>query len=180
MLRDRMQSSADQFDRVVSRHKDAVYRQLLRMCGNREDAEDVLVDSLVRAYQGLDDLRDDESFRAWLVQIGRRTCVRLKQKASQRPIAALPDLEAYGFEIPAATTPEHELFELETKRCVMSAFESLPPIYQEVYRLRELEQRSAEEVAGTLGLTIPALKSRLHRARALVRQALDDQLCEPS
>jgi DNA-directed RNA polymerase specialized sigma24 family protein len=62
------------FDALTRQHKDSVYRQLLRVCGNHEDAEDVLVEALLKAYRHLNQLRDSEAFRAWLAQIGRRVC----------------------------------------------------------------------------------------------------------
>ena len=60
------------FDELAEAHKDAVYRQMIRACGNREDAEDVLVEALLKAYRSLDQLRDQGAFRAWLARIGRR------------------------------------------------------------------------------------------------------------
>src|SRR5450755_1491801 len=60
------------FEDLANQHKDAVYRQLMRACGNREDAEDVLIEALLKAYRNLDQLRETGAFRAWLAQIGRR------------------------------------------------------------------------------------------------------------
>ena len=68
------------FEALANQHKDAVYRQLMRACGNREDAEDVLIEALLKAYRNLDQLHESGAFRAWLAQIGRRVCWQLKQR----------------------------------------------------------------------------------------------------
>ncbi len=162
------------FDKLAARHKDAVYRQLFRMCGNHEDAEDVLVESLVSAYKFKDQLKDESAFQAWLAQIGRRTCGRLKKRESLRPFLSMAVLEEEGFQ-PAASdvTPEEAAMEGEMKDCIHRALDGLPEMYRDVYILRDIEGKSAEEAAEELGLTVAALKSRLHRARSMVREKID-------
>lgn len=155
------------FETLANRHKDAVYRQMVRVCGNHEDAEDVLAEALLRAYRFLDQLEDKEHFRAWLATIGRRVCTRLKKKEALAPIIALADLP----DVPAPD-PEPELDLPTLKKAVQDAVDSLPKPYQEVYQLRDLQNLSGEDTAARLGISIPAMKSRLHRARTLVRQAL--------
>ena len=77
---------AQDFESLAAEHKDAVYRQLIRTCGNQEDAEDVLVEALLKAYQHLDQLREHSAFRPWLAQIGRRVCWHLKEREALRPL----------------------------------------------------------------------------------------------
>ena len=76
-------------------------------------------------------------------------------------------------EAAAATDVMDEVLERETKRCVMEAFEALPPHYQDVYRMKDLEGRSLEEIGEALDLSLPNVKSRLHRARSMLRERLD-------
>ena len=66
------------FERLSHQHKDAVYRQMVRVCGNREDAEDVLIEALLKAYRSLGDLAAPEAFRAWLARIANRVCWQLR------------------------------------------------------------------------------------------------------
>src|SRR5215467_13814564 len=77
------------FEALANKHKDAVYRQMLRVCSNREDAEDVLIEALFRAYRYLDKLERPEAFRAWLASIGRRVCWRLKRREAVLPLIQL-------------------------------------------------------------------------------------------
>ncbi|MCW5947230.1 MAG: sigma-70 family RNA polymerase sigma factor [Fimbriimonadales bacterium] len=165
------------FDRLASKHKDAVYRQLLRMCGNHDDAEDVLAESLAKAYRALPSLNDSEAFQAWLAQIGRRTCGRLKRRDAEKPVVALEELEELGFQSRSRIDdPEAIALEQETKRCLLEAFDALPIQYKDVYRMREVEGLSAEETAKRTGLTTGNVKSRLHRARKLIRDSIDAML----
>src|SRR6516225_3630285 len=87
------------FEHLANQHRDAVYRQLMRACGNREDAEDVLIEALLKAYRHLDQLQDSGTFRAWLAQIGRRVSWQLKQLEALLPILQLSTLEDDGVEL---------------------------------------------------------------------------------
>src|SRR5271169_6478052 len=87
------------FEALTRQHKDSVYRQMIRVCGNREDAEDVLVEALLKAYRHLDQLRDCAAFRAWLAQIAKRVCWQLKERDALLPLLQLSTLEAEGREI---------------------------------------------------------------------------------
>jgi DNA-directed RNA polymerase specialized sigma24 family protein len=69
-----------EFETLANQHKDEVYRQMIRACGNREDAKDVLVEALLKAHRHLGQLRDGGAFRAWLAQIARRVCWQLKKR----------------------------------------------------------------------------------------------------
>ena len=165
------------FEALAVAHKDAVYRQLIRACGNREDAEDVLVEALLKAYQNLDQLRGDGAFRAWLAQIGRRVCWHLRARDSLVPIMQLSTLEHRGV-TPAdpSPSPEDAVARKRLRELLQEAVDALPPDYRHVYVMRDLEERSGAEVARRLGITLAAEKSRLHRARALVRAFLDARL----
>jgi len=164
------------FDRLLSRHKNAVYRQLFRMCGNHDDAEDVLTQAMVDAFRSLSNLRDEEAFQAWLVQIGRRACGRLKQREARRPIIGLSELLNKGIEPAGSDRVDEQVAENELKECVATVLSEVPPPLREIYIMRDLEGLSGEEAATRLGLTLAAQKSRLHRARTMVRRKLDEHL----
>lgn len=167
------------FERLANEHKDAVYRQLIRTCGNREDAEDVLIEALLKAYRNLDQLRAHEAFRAWLGQIGKRVCWQLRKREALMPLLQLSSLEDEGQDLPTADPPlDTTLARQQMKDVLMDAVASLPRDYSEVYRMRDLEGRSGEEVARRLNISLQAMKSRLHRGRAMVRENLDAALGE--
>ncbi len=153
---------------------------MIRTCGNQDDAEDALADALLAALRASVKLKDPTNFQAWLAKIGARACARIRIKDRMLSFVSLADLEAKGFEIPSeepSPATEHELATM--KDCVAGAIESLPDHYREVYLLREIRGDKAEDVAAQLGLSVTAVKSRLHRARGLMRAALDSGLgCE--
>ena len=165
------------FERLANEHKDVVYRQMIRVCGNREDAEDVLIEALLKAYRHLDQLRESVAFRAWLAQIARRICWQFKQQQALAPLLPLSMLEDEGRQLPSAEAPAATQLALnQMKALVSSAVQSLPPQDREVYQLRDLDQLSGDEVAHHLNISLSAMKSRLHRARRLLRERLDTAL----
>ena len=165
------------FDTLARQHKDAVYRQMIRVCGNREDAEDVLIEALLKAYRHLDQLRESAAFRAWLVQIAKRVCWQLKERESLLPLLQLSMLEDEGREVPGTESPpDVQLARQQMKQLLNEAIDALPALYRPAYELRDVEDLPGGEVARRLGISRAAMKSRLHRARNLVRVHLDAAL----
>lgn len=162
------------FEALANEHKDAVYRQMIRACGNREDAEDVLIEALLKAYRHMDQLRDAVAFRSWLAQIAKRVCWHMKKRESLLPLLQLSSLEAEGKQISDNNLAmDAQLVSREMKQLLNQAVENLPASYRTVYQLRDIEQLPGEEVARRLGISLAAMKSRLHRARELLREDLD-------
>jgi RNA polymerase sigma-70 factor (ECF subfamily) len=165
------------FERLANEHKDAVYRQMLRVCGNREDAEDVLIEALLKAYQHMHQLNDPAAFRAWLAQIARRVCWQLKGREALAPLLQLSMLEEEGMAIKDPKPPvDSELALRRMKELLENAVNKLPPPARDVFVLRDIEEVSGEEVARRLGVSLPSMKSRLHRARKLLREHVDAAL----
>jgi RNA polymerase sigma-70 factor (ECF subfamily) len=165
------------FEELANEHKDAVYRQMLRVCGNHEDAEDVLMEALLKAYRSLAQLREAAAFRAWLGQIARRLCWQLRERDAMAPLLQLSVMEDEGTELVSrGEAVDVELARQEMKALLWRAIGELPDDAREVYLLRDVEDLSGEEVSKRLGITIPAMKSRLHRARQTVRERLDEKL----
>lgn len=161
----------ERFERLVNRHKDAVYRQMARVCNNEEDAQDALGTALINAFQAAAELKSDDAFRTWLTTIGKRVCTRMRANPTIRQ--AFEFAEERG--LIGADVRDLELQVL--KGCVREAIESLPEIYRRVYEECEIHERTVPEVAREMGLSEAAVKSRLHRARAMVRRTLDRSVC---
>lgn len=164
------------FEKLAVEHKDAVYRQMIRVCGNREDAEDVLIEALLKAYRHLEQLRDPKAFRGWLAQIGKRVCWQLKQREALMPLMQLSVLEDEGRQLSGPEDTESAVALRQMKQLLADALDQLPPACREAYQLRDVEQLPGEEVARRLGISLAAMKSRLHRARTMIRQYLDEKL----
>ncbi len=147
---------------------------MVRVCGNREDAEDVLIEALLKAYRSLDALKAQEAFRTWLGRIASRVCWQLRRRQALLPLLQLSALEDIGVEV-ADHTPsaESQAAASQIKEMLHAALDSLPTSYRAVYEMRAIDELSGEETARRLGLSISAMKSRWHRARSLLRTRLD-------
>jgi RNA polymerase sigma-70 factor (ECF subfamily) len=168
------------FEALTNEHRDAIYRQMLRVCGNHEDAEDVLIEALLKAYCSMEQLRDSASFRAWLAQIARRVCWQLKEREALLPLMQLSELEDGGLELhDAAAEPDEIAASAQMRRFLRDAVAQLKPEFRSVYELRDIEELSSEEVAARLGISLRAMKSRLHRARSTLREQMDATLGKP-
>lgn len=161
------------FDELAGQHKDAIYRQMIRVCGNQADAEDVLMEALMKAYRNLDQLRESGAFKAWLAQIARRLCWQLRRRDELMPLVQLSEIEKAGEEIAGASDVEVEVARRQMKETLWRAVDGLAPEYRDVYVMRDIEDTPGDTVAAKLGISVAAMKSRLHRARAAVRQSID-------
>ncbi|MFZ3266840.1 MAG: sigma-70 family RNA polymerase sigma factor [Terriglobales bacterium] len=176
-----MNPESPNFERLVNQHKDAVYRQMLRVCGNHADAEDVLIEALLKAYRHLHQLQHSAAFRAWLAKIASRVCWQLRQREALMPLLQLSELEEQGTEIASTESPiDAQLALAEMKTLLLAAIAGLSPEYRSVYEMRDLQNMPGDEVAQKLKISRAGMKSRLHRARALVRQQLDGVLTRKS
>jgi RNA polymerase sigma-70 factor (ECF subfamily) len=160
----------------------------LAVLGNVEDAEEAMQDTFIKAFRHLNQFRRESRFTTWLTRIGVNEALQKRQ--SRKELVSLDDsLEVKGqneerfmprrFESWRAD-PEKLYGKQELRRVIESAIQSLPAIYREAFVLRDVEEMSADEAAETIGISIPALKSRLLRARLMVREALAASLEQPS
>lgn len=169
------------FDRLVRRHQDYLYRLMVRACHHPQDAEEVAVEAFARAYERLHQFEGRSSFVSWLGRIATNLCFRRRerQELPTDTIEGLPDEEGRERHPPSPEPgPEQEALRAEMRARIRAAVAELPEPDQTVLRLRDIEQYSAAEVSARTGLTIPAVKARLHRARTRLRERLNDYFLE--
>ncbi len=164
------------FEPLVRKHERRVFRVVLAVLGNVEDAEDAMQDTFVKAFRHLDQFRRDSRFTTWLTRIAVNEALQKRQaRKNSVSFQESPEVERKSltgrFE-PWTSNPEKLYGKQEIRQLVERAIQALPPIYRETLVLRDIEEMSAEEAAGVLGITVPALKSRLLRARLLLRESL--------
>jgi RNA polymerase sigma-70 factor (ECF subfamily) len=174
---------AGALEALIRRYQPRVYRFGVKMCRDAEDASDVAQDTLLAMARSIRDFRGDASVGTWLFTIARRACMRKRRRSKHAP-AHQDSLEAVGPDrvahlIDPARDPEAEAAGRQIERALASAIDSLEAGQREVLVLRDVEGLSAPEVARVLGLGVPAVKSRLHRARLAVRQQLAPLLGVP-
>lgn len=170
------------FESLVRRHERRVFRVTLAVLGNAEDAEEAMQDAFVKAFRHLIQFRRESRFTTWLTRIAVNEALQ-KRKARKSAISLdeVPEAEVRVFPHRSYQwheDPEKLYGKQEIRKIVEDAIQSLPSIYRETFVLRDVEGLRAEEAAEILGLTLPAIKSRLLRARLLVREALAVRLEE--
>ena len=141
------------------------------MCGHPEDAEEVTQETMLAAARNLDRFRGQSAFSSWLYAIARSFCSRQRRRGAGR--FEVEPLSREVLERPAEEAdPERRALQREQSQLVREALDALSPAHREVIVLRDLEGLTAPEAAEALGIPVPALKSRLHRARRALRREL--------
>jgi len=171
------------FESLVRRHERRVFRVTLAVLGNIEDAEEAMQDTFVKSFRHLDQFRKEARFTTWLTRItvneaiqkrnARKNYVPLAEVETEEEQFAPKRRESWK------SNPEQLYGKQEIHRIVEDAIQSLPQIYREAFVLRDVEELSADEAAEVLGITVPALKSRLLRARLMMRETLAEKFEEP-
>lgn len=166
------------FTALVNRYEGNIFRLARHITQNPEDAEDVLQETFLKAYEHLDDFQGNSKFYTWLVRIAvNQSLMKLRKRKSDASVS-LDDPFDTGEETVtreiAVWDPNPELtYSREEIRGILErAIESLPPTFRAVFALRDIEGLSTEETAAALNLSIPAVKSRLLRARLRLREKL--------
>ena len=171
------------FDLFVGRYGRRLMAFGQRMCGNREDAEDVFQETLLTAYQGLHKLRDPGAVRTWLYRVASNACLMKRRKQARAREIALEDFKPPGWEdgyvpeIPDwSHLPDGSAERTELREALDRGFRELPPDYRVVMLLRDVEGLSTRETAEALDVREPTVKMRLHRARLAMRQLLAEHV----
>lgn len=174
VLRAARAGDADALDALLRRYQPQVLRFGMRMCRNPDDAREVLQETLIAAARTLRGFRGASSLSTWLFTIARSFCIKRRRRgAFAPPLVSLEAESRAAGEVPdRGRDPERSLADREIAQALEAAIRALDPGYREVLLLRDVEGLSAAEVAEVTGLGVPAVKSRLHRARAAVRAAL--------
>ncbi len=170
------------FEALVARYRSRVYSLALRMLQNPTDAEEVVQETFLSAYQNLPNFRGEAQFGSWLHRICANFCLmrirhkRVVEEATEQ--LAEPEYDdrghlVVGEGIDWSRRADEKVADAELRKVIEEAVAKLPPEYRAVFLLKDTEDMSYEEIAETVGASVPAVKSRLHRARLALRQAID-------
>jgi RNA polymerase sigma-70 factor, ECF subfamily len=168
------QGDADALDALLRRYQPHVHRFGLRMCRDPERAQEVLQETLLAAARTVHRFRGDSSLSTWLYTIARSFCIKSRRRRASEPdlVSLESEADAVGHTADARPGPERQLADQEVRSALEEAIAALEPEYREVLVLRDTEGLPAAEVAEVTGLSVAAVKSRLHRARRFVRDRL--------
>ena len=166
------------FEKLVQRYDRNVFRIANHITRNTEDAEDVVQDAFLKAYQNLDRFQENSKFYTWLVRIAvNEALMKLRRRKSDRTVSIDQDVETEEDTIPReiadwSPNPEQLYGTDELRDILQKTIQGLPPGFRTVFVLRDVEGLSTEETAEALDLSVPAVKSRLLRARLQLRERL--------
>ncbi len=166
------------FEELVRRHADRLYAVVLRFLADGDEAEEVTQEAFLRAWRSIGRFRGRSQFFTWLYRIGLNEA---KRRAGRRPPAGkLTALdEQLATDAPDwSEAPETRSGQTELRGVLEQAIRALPPAYRAALILRDIEGLSTKQAAEVMDLREAAFKSRLHRARLAVREAVDDYLEE--
>ncbi|HZT37741.1 MAG TPA: RNA polymerase sigma factor [Bryobacteraceae bacterium] len=169
---------ASAFNDLVRRYERKIYRLAMNITQNAEDAEDVLQETFLKAYEHLGDFQGNSKFYTWLVRIAvNEALMRLRKRKSDRTVPLDEPVETGEETVVREIAvwdqdPETRYSQEELSGILKEAIESLRPAFRTVFVLRDIEELSTEETAQALGISVPAVKSRLLRARLQLREKL--------
>jgi len=168
----------DAFAALVDRYERKVFRLARNIVQNEEDAEDVLQEAVLKAWEHLGTFQGQSKFYTWLVRIAvNEALMKLRKRKSDRIVSLDDNIETEEEPIVREIAvwdedPEKKYSQVELRAILDDAIRGLRPIYRAVFQLRDVEELTTEETAEALGLSIPAVKSRLLRARLELREKL--------
>jgi RNA polymerase sigma-70 factor (ECF subfamily) len=166
------------FAELVRRYDRNVFRIAQHITHHREDAEDVVQEAFLKAYENLDRFQEQSKFYTWLVRIAvNEALMKLRRRRPERMVSLDEDVQTEEDSVPRevadwAPNPEQQFKQEELREILSRTIQGLPTSFRTVFVLRDVEGLSTEETAEALELSIPAVKSRLLRARLQLRERL--------
>jgi RNA polymerase sigma-70 factor, ECF subfamily len=167
------------FGELVKRYDRNVFRIALHITQNREDAEDVVQDAFLKAYENLEQFQGQSKFYTWLVRIAvNEALMKLRRRRPERMVSLDQEVQTEEDSMPRevadwSPNPEQLYNQAELRDILGKTIQGLPPGFRTVFVLRDVEGLSTEETAQALELSVPAVKSRLLRARLQLRERLN-------
>ena len=172
------EGDARAFGELVRRYEGKIFRLAQHITQNREDAEDVLQETFLKAYEHLDQFQGNSKFYTWIVRIAvNQALMKLRRRKTDKSVPLDEGIDTGEDTIVRELAawdenPEQRFSREELGDILDSAIQSLEPPYRSVFVLRDIEDLSTEETAEALNLSVPAVKSRLLRARLQLREKL--------
>lgn len=175
----RRENSADRFESLVREHQRPIYRVAYRLCGSAEEAEDLVQETLIEAFESFPRFREGTHFDRWVFRIMRNTFI---DGVRRKPRAHIESLDTGILDksgemlareiVDLASAPDTEMMARTLDEPVQNALDTLPPEFKLVVVLADIEGMSYEEVSRVAGCPVGTVRSRLHRGRAILKDKL--------
>jgi RNA polymerase sigma-70 factor (ECF subfamily) len=174
------------FEALVDRHEEKIYRVAMRFVRNETDAREILQETFLSAWRNLDGFQGKAQFASWLYRVAVNASLMLLRSQKRHPQVAVDDVADETLDQAARTAgpglglgeddwskrPDEQLQSEELRQAIQTAVDGLPESQRSVFLLRDVDGLSTEETGEVLGVTVPTVKTRLHRARLALRGAI--------
>ncbi|MBQ4157163.1 MAG: sigma-70 family RNA polymerase sigma factor [Clostridia bacterium] len=161
------------FELLMEKHESKMYAVALRMCANREDAQDCLQDAMLRIYKALPSFKGQSSFSTWAYRITMNTCLDELRRKKVRQAASLDQMLEVGWSpVDEENSTERHVDNQELKRNLSKAIQTLPEEMRAAVVLRDVQGFSYDEIASMLSTNVGTVKSRISRGREKLREIL--------
>jgi RNA polymerase sigma-70 factor, ECF subfamily len=176
LIRDALAGRPDAFGQLVTRYQDRLFHAMKHISGRHEDAHDVVQDAFVQAFVKLEDFRRTSAFYTWLYRIAFNIAASRRRRAKNNQSIDGDGAVRAGNLADAAASPGVRIEQQETAASVQAALQSLAEEYRTVLVMREMDGCDYDTIAEVLDLPVGTVRSRLHRARAQMRELLKETL----
>lgn len=180
LIRNALQGNQKAYDELVKKYRGSVYNLIYRMIENRQEAEDILQETFIKAFNALHTFNEEFAFSTWLFKIATNNCIDTLRKRK---------LSTYSLDTPVKTkngevnrefaddhyTPEQSAISSEGTSIILDAIEALPEKYRSVLNMRHKGDKSYEEISAILQVPIGTVKARIFRAREMLKKRLKER-----
>ncbi len=182
LVREAATGDREAMERLLMRAQEVAYRFSLLVCGHPEDAEDVMQDALLNTYRNVRQIAEPEAFRTWLYTTVRNACLMKRRRRVGEPAhhvsleegGTSPDGEPMPIDVADTSRPADQmLIDAWIDKRLRTALLAVPPSYRAMIVMRDIEGLNTREVANVIGISEANVKTRLHRARMMLRRQLE-------
>jgi RNA polymerase sigma-70 factor, ECF subfamily len=164
------------FGELVLKYQDRIYNSCFYMLGNHQDAEDAAQETFIKAFRNMASFKTEAPFYTWLYRIGINTCLDHQKKSSSHHKSSHVDIDSLSQEIPSAASTEKQYQAIELTEALQSALGKMPAKLKAILVLKEVDDLSYEEISKVLNISMGTVKSRISRARELLRKILRNKI----
>lgn len=168
-----MNGDSSSFNRLMELHERRMYAVALRMCADREDAQDCLQEAMLRIYRSINGFKGQSSFATWVYRVTMNTCLDELRKKKNKQNTSLDGLLDMGWSpVDEQASPEKRAIDSEVQKCLHAAIGELPEDMRAAVVLRDIQGFTYDEIAQMLDINVGTIKSRISRGREKLREKL--------
>jgi len=180
LIKDALAGKQSAYEALLKRYKNGIYSMIYQMIRNREETEDLVQETFIKAFNSLEKYNKNYAFSTWLYKIAFNHCIdairkkKLKTLSLDKPVK-LRDGEVFHQVGDESQTPETDFLFTEKRKQIQNAIDSLPHKYRITIILRHKEERSYEEISQILNIPLGTVKARIFRAREILKKKLREE-----